>query len=84
MIPQTCWPGTNRRPSPPLDWLSKAAGNAFYPIKFHNLRDLYLHELRDLFSSANQLVDALTRMNEGTTSDDLREAFTDHLDEAQS
>ena len=64
--------------------MSKAAGNAFYPIKFHNLRDLYLHELRDLFSSANQLVDALTRMNEGTTSDDLREAFTDHLDEAQS
>ena len=53
-------------------------------MRFHNLRDLYLHGLRDLFGSANQTVDALSRMNEGTTSDDLREAFTDHLDQAQS
>ena len=52
-------------------------------MKFYTLRDLYLHELRDLFSSANQIVDALTDMNEGTTSADLREFFTDHLDEAQ-
>ena len=53
-------------------------------MKFHTLRDFYLHELRDLFSSANQIVDAMSRMNEGTTSEDLREALSDRLDEAQS
>ena len=53
-------------------------------MKFHNLRDLYVHELRDLFSSANQIVDAITRMNEATSSEELRTAFTDHLDQAQA
>ena len=53
-------------------------------MSFHHLQDLYLHELRDLFSSANQIVDAMPQMNEGTTSEDLREAFAYHLDDAQS
>lgn len=52
-------------------------------MKFHTLRDLYLHELRDLFSSANQIVDALPKLTEATVADKLRAAFTAHLDEAQ-
>ena len=52
-------------------------------MKFHNLRDLYLYELRDLFSSANQLVDVLPKLTEATAADALRDAFTKHLDEAQ-
>ncbi len=52
-------------------------------MKFHNLRDLYLYELRDLFSSANQLVEALPKLTEATVADELRATFTKHLDEAQ-
>ena len=52
-------------------------------MKFHTLRDLYLYEMRDLFSSANQIVEVLPKLIDATVSDDLRAVFTTHLDEAQ-
>ncbi len=52
-------------------------------MKFSNLRDLYLHELKELYSLANQVVDFLPRMRDAAANDDLLEAFSRHADEAQ-
>jgi ferritin-like metal-binding protein YciE len=46
---------------------------------FHNLRDLYLNELRDLYSAETQLIDALPKMADAATSPQLKDAFASHL-----
>src|SRR5262245_58154178 len=43
------------------------------------LRDLYVHELRDLYSAETQLVKALPKMAKAATSRELKNAFEDHL-----
>ena len=48
---------------------------------FNTLRDLYLNELRDLYSAETQLIDALPKMAEAATSPALKKAFLAHLDE---
>jgi ferritin-like metal-binding protein YciE len=48
-------------------------------MKLESLKDLYLEQLRDLYSAENQLVEALPKMAEKATSPDLRKAFNDHL-----
>jgi len=50
---------------------------------FETLRDLYINELRDLYSAENQLVDALPKMAEAATAWELKEAFTNHLAETR-
>jgi ferritin-like metal-binding protein YciE len=45
------------------------------------LRDVMLEELRDLFSAENQLVKALPKLAKAAEDDDLRQAFSEHLDE---
>ena len=52
--------------------------------KFESLRDLYINELGDLFSSETQLVEALPRMADGATTPALKQAFIDHLGETRS
>lgn len=51
---------------------------------FNNLRDLYLNELRDLYSAETQLLDALPKMADAATSPQLKQAFTSHLAETQT
>jgi ferritin-like metal-binding protein YciE len=46
---------------------------------FNTLRDLYLNELRDLYSAETQLLKALPKMAEAASSSQLKEAFTAHL-----
>jgi ferritin-like metal-binding protein YciE len=46
---------------------------------FETLRDLYVNELRDLYSAETQLVEALPKMADAATSVELKEAFTNHL-----
>ena len=46
---------------------------------FETLRDLYLNELRDLYSAETQLLEALPKMADAATSSQLKEAFTAHL-----
>ncbi|HEV8578120.1 MAG TPA: ferritin-like domain-containing protein [Thermoanaerobaculia bacterium] len=48
-------------------------------MKLESLNDLYLEQLRDLYSAETQLIDALPKMAEAATSPDLRKAFNDHL-----
>jgi ferritin-like metal-binding protein YciE len=50
---------------------------------FETLRDLYLNELRDLYSTETQLLEALQKWRMPPPSSQLKEAFTDHLEETQ-
>jgi ferritin-like metal-binding protein YciE len=51
--------------------------------KFESLRDLYVNELRNLFSAETQLVESLPKMADGATTPALKQAFTDHLGETR-
>lgn len=46
-----------------------------------NLRDLYKHQLRDLYSAESQLIEALPEMVDEATSPALKQAFRTHLEE---
>lgn len=48
-----------------------------------SLREVFVDELRDLYSAENQLVKALPKMAKGSTSEDLKELFTSHLEETK-
>src|ERR1700704_1631396 len=52
-------------------------------MKLDNLRKLYIEELRDLYSAENQLIKALPKMAKGASSDELRQAFENHLQETE-
>jgi ferritin-like metal-binding protein YciE len=44
-----------------------------------SLRQVYIDELKDLYSAETQLVKALPKMAKGSTHDELRQAFEEHL-----
>src|SRR5712671_730033 len=44
-----------------------------------SLRELYIDELRDLYSAETQLVKALPKMAKTAANDQLRQAFEEHL-----
>jgi ferritin-like metal-binding protein YciE len=48
-------------------------------MKSNRLRHLYVEELKDLYSAENQLVNAIPKMAEASTSPDLRAGFEEHL-----
>ena len=48
-------------------------------MKVESLRDLYLEQLRDLYNAEQQLIKALPKMAKGSSSEELRAAFEDHL-----
>lgn len=48
-------------------------------MKLNSLKDLYISELRDLFSAENQIIEALPKMAEAATKPDLKSAFQEHL-----
>lgn len=50
----------------------------------NNLQDFFVHELRDLFSAEQQLLDALPKMVQAASSADLQEAFSQHLDQTRT
>ena len=52
-------------------------------MKLESLKDLYLEQLKDLYSAETQLVDALPKMAERASSQDLKQAFQDHLRQTQ-
>jgi ferritin-like metal-binding protein YciE len=47
------------------------------------LKELYIDELKDLFSAENQLLKALPRMAKAATSEELSSAFTEHLEQTK-
>ena len=52
-------------------------------MKLDTLRKLYVEELRDLYNAENQLLKALPKMAKGASSDELKQAFEDHLEETK-
>jgi ferritin-like metal-binding protein YciE len=48
-------------------------------MSLDSLHDLYVNELKDLYSAENQLLKALPRMAKGATAPELQAAFTEHL-----
>ena len=48
-------------------------------MKLKTLEELYISELRDLYSAENQLLKALPKMAKGASSPELKEAFETHL-----
>ena len=52
-------------------------------MKLESLRDLYLEQLKDLYSAETQLVDALPKMAEAAVSPELKTAFREHLSQTR-
>jgi len=49
--------------------------------KVKNLQDFLIEELKDIYSAEKQITKALPKMIKAATSDELKEAFQNHLDE---
>jgi len=52
--------------------------------KSQTLQDAFLDELRDAYDAERQLVKALPKLAKAATSEELRDAFTTHLEETRS
>jgi ferritin-like metal-binding protein YciE len=52
-------------------------------MKLETLHDLYVDELKDLYSAEHQLVKALPKMAKAASDPQLAKAFTDHLAETE-
>jgi ferritin-like metal-binding protein YciE len=48
-----------------------------------NLKSLYVDELRDLYSSEQQLIKAIPKMAKAANSDELRRGFQEHLEQTR-
>lgn len=48
------------------------------------LEDLFEHQLKDLYSSENQLIDALPKMEKASNDSKLQEIFKGHLEETKN
>lgn len=48
-----------------------------------NLRDLFEHELKDLYSAEKQMMEAMPKMIEAANDDRLRDAFSNHFEETK-
>ena len=49
------------------------------PVSLDTLQDLYVEELKDIYSAENQILKALPKMARAANSDQLRSAFEDHV-----
>jgi ferritin-like metal-binding protein YciE len=52
---------------------------ALFAPEFHNLQDLFVQQLKDLYDAEQQLTTALPEMASAATSADLRDAFNMHF-----
>jgi len=52
-------------------------------MKLNTLKQLYIEELRDLHSAENQLLGALPKLAKGASSEELKLAFENHLDQTK-
>jgi ferritin-like metal-binding protein YciE len=52
-------------------------------VELHDLNDLFVEQIADLRSAETQLVQALPKMANAASSDELKQAFLNHLDETR-
>lgn len=53
-------------------------------MSMSSLRELFVEQIQDMYSAETQLVEALPKMAEAATNDDLRAAFRNHLSETRN
>jgi ferritin-like metal-binding protein YciE len=53
-------------------------------MKMNRLDDLYVDQLKDLYSAEKQLVQALPKMAKAATSEELKSGFQEHLDQTKT
>jgi ferritin-like metal-binding protein YciE len=51
--------------------------------KLETLKDLFVEELRDLYSAEKQIIKALPKMRKAANSDQLKAAFEEHLEQTK-
>ncbi|WP_162053094.1 YciE/YciF ferroxidase family protein [Pontibacter pamirensis] len=49
-------------------------------MKLNNLKDLMIHELKDVYNAEQQITKALPKMIKAASSDKLKQSFQEHLD----
>lgn len=52
-------------------------------MSMKTLRDLFIHELKDLYSAEKQLTEAIPKMVQAASTKELQEAFSSHLKETE-
>ena len=52
-------------------------------MAMNNLKDVLEHQVKDLYSAETQLTSALPKMMEAATSQELKDAFQEHLDQTK-
>jgi ferritin-like metal-binding protein YciE len=52
-------------------------------MKLESLESLFIHELKDLLSAEKQLIKALPKMAKGASSESLKAAFEEHLEQTK-
>jgi ferritin-like metal-binding protein YciE len=52
-------------------------------MKLQTLTDLYVHELKDLYSAEQQLIKALPKMAKAATNEELAAGFKEHLEQTK-
>lgn len=53
-------------------------------MKLNNLKDLFIHELKDMYNAEHQIIKALPKMMGAASSSDLQKAFKKHLAETET
>ncbi len=53
-------------------------------MKIETLEELFVEELKDAYNAEKQLVKALPKMAKGATSAELKQAFTEHLEQTKN
>jgi ferritin-like metal-binding protein YciE len=53
-------------------------------MELNTLHELYVDELKDLYSAENQILKALPKMIRATTHPELKNAFTDHMKQTEN
>ena len=52
-------------------------------MELKDLRDLFIEELRDLYSAENQIIKALPKMTKAASSAELKSGFEEHLEQTK-
>ena len=52
--------------------------------KLRSMEDLFHHYLKDIYSAETQIIDALPKMKEKARSEELKNAFNQHLEETRN
>jgi ferritin-like metal-binding protein YciE len=56
-----------------------SSGNTAFAKEETKLKELFIEELKDIYSAEKQLTKALPKLSKAATSDELRSAFEEHL-----